>query len=136
MSFKDTTKHLRDLLTNIASDLEKAEGGNKAASQRVRTATVKLEKVAKAFRKESISNEKKTQGQKKPAKAKTAAKSQAKPAAKAHAKPAAKAHAKPAAKAHAKPATKAKASKASVHARPMAVKRASAKLPTKRFGFR
>lgn len=130
MSFKDTTKHLRDLLTNISADLEKAEGGNKAAAQRVRTGTVKLEKVAKAFRKESISNEKKSQGQKKPAKAK------AKTAGKAHAKPAAKAHAKHAAKSHAKPAAKAKASKASVHARPMAVKRASAKLPTKRFGFR
>jgi hypothetical protein len=162
MSFKDTTKHLRDLLVNISSDLEKTEGGNKAASQRVRTATVKLEKVAKAFRKESISNEKKTQGQKKTAKAqaKPAGKAQAKPAAKAPAKPAAKAQAKPAAQAPAKPAAKAqakpaaqaaakpaaktpakpadktKASKASVNGRPMAVKRASAKLPTKRFGFR
>lgn len=127
MSLKDTTKHLRDLLTNISSDLEKAEGGNKAASQRVRTGTVKLEKVAKAFRKESISTEKKSQGSKKPAKAK------AKTASKSNAKPAAKQQAKSTAK---KPAGKAKASKASVHARPMAVKRASAKLPTKRFGFR
>ncbi len=126
MSLKDTTKHLKDLLCNIASDLEKADGGNKAASQRVRTGTVKLEKIAKAFRKESISNERKTQGQKRPAKAK--AKHAAKPkAAKAHA------HAHPKAK---KPAHKAKASKAAFHARALSVKRASAKLPTKRFGFR
>jgi hypothetical protein len=82
MSLKDTFKHLRDLLTNITADLEKSENGNKAASQRVRTGTVKLEKVAKAFRKESIVNEKKTKGQKKPAKsaAKKAAPSKAKPA--------------------------------------------------------
>lgn len=126
MSLKETTKHMRDLLNNICADLEKAEGGNKAASQRVRTNTVKLEKTAKAYRKESISTEKKTQGQKKPAKAK----------AKAHAKPAHKAHAKPAHKAKAKPAAKAKAHKAAFHPRPLAVKRASAKLPTKRFGFR
>ena len=68
MSIKDTYKHLRELLSNITSDLEKSENGNKAASQRVRTGTVKLEKIAKMFRKESISTEKKTKGQKRPAK--------------------------------------------------------------------
>ena len=47
MALKDTVKHLRDLLNNITTDLEKAENGNKAASQRVRTGTVKLEKIAK-----------------------------------------------------------------------------------------
>lgn len=69
MSIKDTYKRLRDLLGNITADLDKSENGNKAASQRVRTGTVKLEKVAKGFRKESIAHEKKTKGQKKPSKA-------------------------------------------------------------------
>lgn len=58
MAIKDTSKHLRDLLTTITHDLEKAENGNKAASQRVRTGTVKLEKIAKLYRKESIKTEK------------------------------------------------------------------------------
>ena len=102
MSLKDTYKHLKDLLANITADLEKSENGNKAASQRVRTGTVKLEKVAKAYRKESISAEKKNKGVKKPAKA-AKAKAPAKKAAAVKAKPAAKnaAHvkAKPKAKA-------------------------------------
>lgn len=89
MSLKDTYKHLRDLLCCITSDLDKSENGNKAASQRVRTKTVKLEKVAKLFRKESIAFEKKNKGVKKPKVAK--AKAAKKPAA---AKPKAKAKAK------------------------------------------
>lgn len=74
MSIKEKFKHLKDLLTHISNDLDKAFGGNKAASQRVRTGTVKLEKVAKQYRKESIKNEKATKGSKRPAKkaAKTA----------------------------------------------------------------
>lgn len=64
MSIKDTYKHLKELVAQITVDLEKSENGNKAASQRVRTGTVKLEKIAKLFRKESISHEKKTKGQK------------------------------------------------------------------------
>ena len=68
MALKETTKHLRDLLAHITHDLEKAEGGNKAASQRVRTGTVKLEKIAKLYRKESIKAEKQTTSSKKPAK--------------------------------------------------------------------
>lgn len=106
MSLKDTYKHLKDLLSHITADLDKSENGNKAASQRVRTGTVKLEKVAKAFRKESISSEKKNKGQKKPAKA-AKAKAPAKKAA-GHKKPApAKAKA-----AHVKAKPKAKASHA------------------------
>ena len=58
----------------MTDDLQKAEGGNKAASQRVRTGTVRLEKVAKLYRKESIKTEKLTKGTKKTAK-KTAGKS-------------------------------------------------------------
>lgn len=68
MSIKETFKDLRELLTHITTDLEKAENGNKAAAQRVRTGTVKLEKKAKLFRKESIAFEKKNKGVKKPSK--------------------------------------------------------------------
>lgn len=64
MSIKDTYKHLKELVAQITVDLEKSENGNKAASQRVRTGTVKLEKIAKLFRKESITHEKKSKGQK------------------------------------------------------------------------
>ncbi|HEV8052250.1 MAG TPA: histone, partial [Parachlamydiaceae bacterium] len=74
MAIKDTFKNLKDLLISITHDLDKAEGGNKAASQRVRTGTVRLEKVAKLYRKESIKTEKQTKGTKKPAK-KSASKS-------------------------------------------------------------
>lgn len=131
MALKDTIKHLRDLLSNISSDLEKSDNGNKAASQRVRTGTVKLEKVAKLYRKESIKHERATKGTKKasskkaPAKKATGSK---KPVAKAAAhKPAAKSKtlkAKPKAKAH-----KAKA-------RALSFKKPSAKLLTRKFSFR
>lgn len=142
MALKDTVKHLRDLLSHITVDLDKAEGGNKAASQRVRTGTVKLEKIAKAYRKESIKSEKATKGTKKSEK-KSAAK--AKPKAKAaashghghgHAKPAAKPAAKLAAKPAAKHAVKAKTGKAVAKARPLSLKRPSAKLPSRRASFR
>lgn len=125
MALKDTVKHMRDLLNNIVQDLEKADNGNKAASQRVRTGTVKLEKIAKLYRKESIKSEKTTKGQKK-----TTKKAAPKAANKAHHKPAAKA---PVKKAAAKP--KAAAAKAKTAARPraLAVKKPTAKLPTRRF---
>lgn len=59
MALKDTIKTMHTLLDGIKRDLGKAaEKGNKAASQRVRTGTIKLEKVAKVFRKESVSAEK------------------------------------------------------------------------------
>jgi hypothetical protein len=91
MGLNDTTKHMRELLCGISVDLEKASGGNKAAAQRVRTGTIKLEKVAKNYRKESINAEKsgsfpKRASQKKHAKA---PKAKARPAAK-PAKPAKK----------------------------------------------
>lgn len=132
MALKETVKHLRDLLANITQDLEKADNGNKAASQRVRTGTVRLEKVAKSYRKESIKTEKATKGQKKPSK-KPAAK---KTAAKAHKAPAkatvkAKAKAKTAHKTAHKTATKAKAHGHKSHARAFSVKRPTAKLPSK-----
>lgn len=53
---------MRKLLGQITHDIEKADSGNKAASQRVRTSTVRLEKVAKVYRKESIAFDKKNKG--------------------------------------------------------------------------
>jgi Histone H1-like protein Hc1 len=138
MSLKDTFKHLKDLLVNITADLEKSENGNKAASQRVRTGTVRLEKVAKLFRKESISSEKKNKGQKKPTKS-TAGKSKVAPASKAKAAPSKSTKSAAPAKAKSASATvkaKPKAARASVKARQLTVKRATAKLPTRRVGLR
>lgn len=125
MSLKDTVKHMRDLLCNITVDLEKADGGNKAASQRVRTGTVRLEKIAKAYRKESIATEKKTKGQKRPSRA------AARPKAAAKSKTAVRSSS---AKIKTKP--KAKSAKASVRAYQLSVRRrATAKIPARRRAF-
>lgn len=118
MALKDTVKHLRDLLAQITTDLEKAEKGNKAASQRVRTSTVKLEKTAKLYRKESIRSEK------------TATKAPKKAAKKAAPKKAAKAAHKGAK--HGKVKAKAKAHKAVSKPRALSFKKPSAKLPFRR----
>ena len=59
MAFKDTVRTMKELLEEIMADLQKGENGNKAAAQRVRVYTIDLEKVAKLYRKESISAEKK-----------------------------------------------------------------------------
>jgi hypothetical protein len=81
MALKQTVNELRQMLSEIIEDLQKAEGGNKAAAQRVRTSTIRLEKSAKNYRKESIADEKKGTT---PAKksAKTTSKSDSKSAAK------------------------------------------------------
>lgn len=71
MALKETIKTMHDLLARIAKDLGKAEKGNKAASQRVRTGTIRLAKVAKLYRKESIAAHK---GKKKKAPVKKAKK--------------------------------------------------------------
>lgn len=72
MALKDTCKTLKSLLEGIQSDLDKAEAGNKAAAQRVRTCTIKMEKAAKLYRKESIKAEKSgAMGKAKAAKRKT-----------------------------------------------------------------
>lgn len=131
MGLNDTIKRMRELLGGICVDLEKSVGGNKAASQRVRTGTIRLEKIAKNYRKESIASEKsggskKQSAKKAPAKAKAKA---AKPAAKAAAKPASKSASKPAAKAASKPQAKAKAAPAK---KPVMMKRPTAKLPSKK----
>lgn len=58
MSLNETVHHLHHLLASLSKDLPKVLKGNKAASQRVRVGTIKLEKLAKVFRKESVSAEK------------------------------------------------------------------------------
>jgi Histone H1-like protein Hc1 len=133
MSIKDTYKHLRELLSNITADLEKSENGNKAASQRVRTGTVKLEKIAKLFRKESISTEKKTKGQKRPSKAAGAKKGGA---AKGKAKSRSATAKSRGAAVKAKPKAKSVLARTTVRSRPLSIKRATAKLPTRRMSAR
>lgn len=109
MSLHDTVKEMRELLGCLAVDLEKAVNGNKAASQRVRTGTIKLEKSAKKYRKESIKAEKAMVGKKKT-----------------HAKKAA-----PAKKNVKTAKVKAKPKAKMIHVNPMA-KYKTAKIPTKR----
>lgn len=55
MALKKTVEDLKMYLHEISYDLEKAGRGNKAAAQRVRTNTIKFAKLAKQYRKESIS---------------------------------------------------------------------------------
>jgi len=58
MSLTESIQHLGNLLTNLSHDLLKVQRGNKAAAQRVRVGTIRLESVAKQFRKESVTAEK------------------------------------------------------------------------------
>lgn len=64
MGLKETVKTMHSLIENIVKDLKKAEKGNKAASQRVRTGSIKLAKISKVYRKESVTEEKKIKKQK------------------------------------------------------------------------
>ncbi len=84
MAIKDTMKTMRGMLEQLLKDLTKVERGNKAAAQRVRTGSIKLAKVAKMFRKESVAAEKKGAFKKPAAKKKSTNKKVAKkkPAAK------------------------------------------------------
>ena len=59
MALKETIKKMEHLLTTLTKDLVKACKGNKAAAQRVRTGTIKLAKIAKVYRKESVACERK-----------------------------------------------------------------------------
>jgi len=59
MGLKETIKEMHETIEHITKDLKKSEKGNKAASQRVRTKSIKLAKVAKKYRKESVCEEKK-----------------------------------------------------------------------------
>lgn len=70
MSLRDTVNQLSELLEDVAQDLVKASRGYKAAAQRVRTGTVKLEKLAKKYRKESVAAEKGEQSKRKTTKKK------------------------------------------------------------------
>ncbi len=139
MALKNTITQLKGLLANVTHDLEKSDRGNKAASQRVRTGTIKLEKVAKIFRKESVQHDKSTKGRKKAApKAKAKAKAAPKAKAKAKAAPKKKAAAKkkaPAKKPAAKKTAKKVAKKAGSSAMSFKRKR-SAKLPAKKSAAR
>lgn len=73
MCLKETIQEMHALLESVLKSLSKATNGNKAASQRVRTGTIKLEKLAKKYRKESVSAEKNGKFKKKPKLAKKAA---------------------------------------------------------------
>lgn len=54
MALKNTCNELKMLLEAICADLEKASEGNQAAAQRVRTNSIRFQKVAKLYRKESV----------------------------------------------------------------------------------
>ncbi|MCB1181138.1 MAG: histone [Chlamydiia bacterium] len=131
MTLKDSYQKMRELLECIAGDLEKAEAGNKAAAQRVRICTIKFEKVAKLYRKESVEAGKleKTPAVKKEAIIKKKAASKLKPASKkkvaSKSKPASKKKAAFKEKAAKKQAT---SEKKTTSARKTA-RRATAKLP-------
>jgi hypothetical protein len=58
MSLSDTMGKLESLLSNLIKDLSKVSKGNRSAAQRVRVATIRMEKVGKQFRKESVNAEK------------------------------------------------------------------------------
>ena len=138
MGLSDTVKRMRELLAAISIDIEKAANGNKAASQRVRTGSIRLEKVAKVYRKESIAAERNGNWPKKSKKAQAKSTSSKQQKNKAPNKKTAKHATKPVAKA----ANKSKQAK--VKARPKAkalnnpqrrnvmMKRPTAKIPFKK----
>lgn len=71
MALKETMKKMQQLLEELTNDLKKSERGIKAASQRVRTGTIKLAKLSKQYRKESVAVER---GSRKKTKKKTSQK--------------------------------------------------------------
>lgn len=54
MALRQTVAELKKLLDELQHNLNRAERGNKTASQRVRTGTVKFAKISKTYRKESV----------------------------------------------------------------------------------
>lgn len=58
MSLAETMHQLNLLLASLSKDLGKVPRGNRAAAQRVRVGTIRFEKIAKRFRKESVMAEK------------------------------------------------------------------------------
>jgi hypothetical protein len=59
MALKNRIESMRSLMLNMCADLDKLSKGNKTAAQRVRTNSLLFAKVAKLFRKESVSLSKK-----------------------------------------------------------------------------
>ncbi|MBM3192201.1 MAG: hypothetical protein FJZ63_06100 [Chlamydiae bacterium] len=59
MAFLQTTDELVKLLEETLEDVPKMLKGNKTAAQRIRTKTVKIAKIAKVWRKESLEQERK-----------------------------------------------------------------------------
>jgi DNA-binding protein H-NS len=57
MALKETIHQMRQYLIALTHDLEKAAEGNRAAAQRVRTASIHFAKITKTFRKESVAAE-------------------------------------------------------------------------------
>ena len=51
---EELVKNIRELCKAFAADAEKNVSGNKQAGMRARKASLELEKVLKAFRKESV----------------------------------------------------------------------------------
>jgi len=54
MALMDTVETMKRMLTEMQMELEDVIRGNKAASKRVRKATLNFAKVSKIFRKESV----------------------------------------------------------------------------------
>lgn len=54
MTHKEAVASMKRLLSELQRDLDKGLLGNKAASQRARVNTVKLEKLSKIYRKLSL----------------------------------------------------------------------------------
>jgi len=54
MALMDTVETMKRMLTEMQMELEDVIRGNKAASKRVRKATLNFAKIAKIFRKESV----------------------------------------------------------------------------------
>jgi hypothetical protein len=73
MSLNETIGQLNHLLVALSKDLTKVQRGNRAAAQRVRVGTIKLERVAKEFRRESVAAEKSGKLRKKPLRTKKGA---------------------------------------------------------------
>ena len=68
MALHETVNQLESLLISLAKDLIKVGRGNKSAAQRARVGTIRLEKIGKLFRKESIHAERNGKIRKKKAK--------------------------------------------------------------------
>jgi len=54
MGLNESMNAMSELMCCMCKDLVKVDKGNRAAAQRVRTASVKFAKIAKDFRKESV----------------------------------------------------------------------------------